>query len=147
MQMHGDTVRLYANIGQHVWWCRNMLPFAQMYGDMKFDVVWHQQFICKWFLTPVYYNKTEFSCKLSWDWITNRKQVGEGYWSVCGRLKLSGRWASYSCLALLLPMSTILCKEGSKEGSKEARKQKSKKEGQRERRKEGKWSEYLQSNQ
>lgn len=31
------------------------------------------------------------------------------YWSVCGRLKLSGRWASYSCLALVLPMLCTLC--------------------------------------
>lgn len=33
----------------------------------------------------------------------------KGYWSVCGRLKLSGRWASYSCLALVLPMLCTLC--------------------------------------
>ncbi len=60
-----------------------------------------------------------------------------GYWSVCGRLKFSGRWASYSCLALLLPISTILCKGRKRERErKRERKREREKEREREREKE-----------
>lgn len=67
----GDLSNSYANAR---WHCELVCKYREtymvmqehvlykMYGDMQFDVVWDQQFICKCFLTPVYYDKSEFSC-------------------------------------------------------------------------------------
>lgn len=88
--------------------------FTPVYGDMYCDEL------------GFYVNVVGVKCWGQWidSQRTLRKQAGGGYWSVCGRLKLSGRWASYSCLALLLPMSTILCKERRKEWEKGRRREK-----------------------
>lgn len=84
-------------------------------GSFNAYVIWKQWLKCS--VRAMLYSSASVFTRIEAE--NNKKRVretaGGGYWSVCGRLKFSGRWASYSCLALVLPMSTILYEEGRKE--------------------------------